>query len=725
MKFPLLIAILALPVLAESKPNIVVILTDDMGWSDIGCYGSEIPTPNLDKLAAGGVRFTQFYNTARCCPTRASLLTGLYPHQAGVGHMTEDRGRDGYRGELNGRCVTIAEALRPAGYRNYALGKWHISRNTRDDGDKAAWPLQRGFDRYYGTITGAGNYFDPATLTRGNKNISAMADPEYQPERYYYTDALAHEAARFIGEHQRDHAGEPFFMYVAFTAAHWPLQAPEDEIARFKGKYDAGYEAIRAARIEKQKQLGLFDAKWQASPLAGDWAKVEHKDWEARCMEVYAAQVARMDAGVGRIVAELERDGLLENTLILYLQDNGGCAEAINRATKDTRADKPSLEPQPADFIPREVRAKRTRDGWPVLGGPLVMPGPADTYQSYGKGWANVSNTPFREYKHWVHEGGIGTPLIAHWPAGIVAKGGLNNRPGHLVDIMATCLDVSGAQFPSERAGVKVQPPEGVSLAPAFAEKALRRERPIFWEHEGNRALRMDFWKLVAKGPAGPWELYDISTDRTEQRDLASAEPERVKSMAALWESEARRTKVLPWIWKPQFGSGGAVAAGNDGEPELDDDATGSGATKFTLKSGDDLTSDKAPRLTGKGFSVVVDVPEPGNGVLVAQGGSTHGWALYVQDGTLHFAIRRAGKLSVVDGPALHVGKSAFSLAQDGSVRIESGKTAATARVPGPLTKHPQDGLQVGRDGNGLVGDYKAEFPFTGKIGGASIEILR
>lgn len=557
MRFLALLLLLASSAFAASKPNIVVILADDVGYSDIGCFGSEIPTPNLDQLAAGGLRFTQFYNTARCCPTRASLLTGLYPHQAGIGHMVEDSGREGYRGELNAHCVTIAEALKPAGYGTYAVGKWHVARNVRDDGDTHDWPRQRGFDRYYGTLTGAGNYFDPGTLTRDNKNISAFADPEYQPPQYYYTDAVTEHAVRFAAEHKRDHAGEPLFLYVAYTAAHWPLHAPEEDIAKFKGKYDAGYKAVRAARLAKQKALGITDAKWDVSQRAGDWEKVAHKDWEARCMEVYAAQLARMDAGIGRIVAQLKKDGQFDNTLIFFLQDNGACAEAIGRDGKDVRADKPTLPPLAADFIFRDVRPKRTRDGWPVLGGPGVMPGPGDTFISYGKSWANVSNTPFREYKHWVHEGGISTPLIAHWPASIKAKGALNNQPGHLIDIMATCLDVSGAQFPAERGGEKITPPEGVSLVPAFNEKPIQRTQPLFWEHEGNRALREGSWKLVAKGAAGAWELYDMRSDRTEMHDLASAEPEKVKDLSAKWEAFARRTNVLPWIWKPQYGGDG------------------------------------------------------------------------------------------------------------------------------------------------------------------------
>jgi arylsulfatase len=532
------------------RPNIVIILSDDMGFSDIGCYGGEIATPNLDQLAAGGLRFTQFYNTARCCPTRASLLTGLYPHQAGVGHMMEDKGNDGYRGNLNSNCVTIAEALKPAGYRTYAVGKWHVTRHTAPDGPKGNWPLQRGFDRFYGTITGAGSFYDPYTLTRDNTQISPYADPEYKPSTYYYTDAISDHAVRFISEHQKGHADQPFFLYVAYTAAHWPMHALEKDIAKYRGKYDGGYELLRKARLERARKLGLIDPKWPLSPQAEDWDKVADKHWEARCMEVYAAMIDTMDQGIGRIVETLKKTGRLDNTLVFFLQDNGGCAEPMGRTAPQTqkqpaRADKPSLPPLKPEQLLKSMVPPQTRDGWPVLMGPGVLPGPADTFIAYGRGWANVSNTPFREYKHWVHEGGISTPLVAHWPTGIAARGELRHQPGHLVDLMATCVDVAGAKYPVEHQGNKITPLEGKSLVPAFANRPIEREG-IYWEHEGNRAVRVGKWKLVAKSPGGKWELYDMEADRTELNDLAAKEPARVQELVGRWEAYAKRAKVLP-----------------------------------------------------------------------------------------------------------------------------------------------------------------------------------
>lgn len=546
----LLVTIVTSPASAAdtSRPNLVVILSDDMGFSDLGCYGSEIATPNLDALAAGGVRFTQFYNTARCCPTRASLLTGLYPHQAGIGHMMDDRGPNhpGYRGDLSSTVRTIPERLKPAGYRNYAVGKWHVTRHAGANGPKHNWPLARGFDRYYGTIHGAGSFYDPSSLVRDNRMISPFADPDYKPGTYYYTDAISDHATRFVADHVRDHTGTPFFLYVAYTTAHWPMHALPGDIAKYRGKYDRGYEPIRTARYEKAARLGLIDSVQGVTDPAERWENVKDKRWEAAGMEVYAAMIDRMDQGIGKIVAELKRTGQLDNTLVLFLQDNGACAEQMGRVGNKNhpnivRPAKPTLPlMQPTDFAAAGSVPAQTRDGFPVRMGPNAFPGEADTYVAYGRGWANVSNTPFREYKHWVHEGGISTPLIAYWPKGITARGELRKQPGHLIDIAATCVDLARAT-----ATTNAPPLEGRSLLPAFANKPLDRDA-LYWEHEGNRAVREGDWKLVAKH-GGPWELYDISKNRIETHDLAKAMPDRVTRMAAKYDAYAKRASVEPW----------------------------------------------------------------------------------------------------------------------------------------------------------------------------------
>jgi arylsulfatase len=552
---PLLLLLLTPPFAdAAPRPNIVIIMSDDMGFSDLGCYGGEIETPNLDALAMNGVRFTQFYNTARCCPTRAALLTGLYSHQAGIGHMVDPwsaKAGDAYAGDLSPSAVTIAEALHTSGYRSYMTGKWHVTKETRPAGEegKYNWPLQRGFDRFYGTITGAGSFFDPATLVRDNRPISAAADDYYKPASYYYTDAISDHAVEFVTDHRTRHPSTPFFLYVAYTAAHWPMHAKAADIQKYAGRYDRGYDNIRAARVEKMRRLGIIDPTWKVTPTSEDWSNVANKQWETRCMEVYAAMVDCMDQGIGRLVEALTKNGQIDNTLILFLQDNGGCAEPMGRKKNSSeRPLNPTLPIIPAEALQTNSVPKQTRDGYPVRQGEGVMPGPADTYIGYGLGWANVSNTPFREFKHWEHEGGISTPLIAHWPSGISAprRGSLEKQPAHLIDLMATCIDLSGSSYPTERSGMKVKPYEGVSLAPALAGTPLQRPQPIFWEHEGNRAIRDGRWKLVSKHNR-PWELYDMESDRTETEDLSATHADRAQAMAKTWEDWATRVGVKPW----------------------------------------------------------------------------------------------------------------------------------------------------------------------------------
>jgi arylsulfatase A-like enzyme len=516
----------------NKRPNIVLILNDDMGYSDLGCYGGEVQTPTLDRLARDGLRFSQFYNTARCSPSRASLLTGLHPHQTGIGILTYDSGPEGYAGNLNQRCVTIAEVLKSGGWRTYMSGKWHVSSNLKQPTD--SWPMQRGFDRFFGTIIGAGSFYDPNTLTRGNAN----AEAEARADGFFYTDAISDQAAAYIRDHAATHPDEPFFEYVAYTAPHWPLHAHDEDIAKYKGRFDAGWDALRDERLDRLVADGLLAPQWRLSPRDPSqpaWSEAEHKGWLLRCMEVYAAQIDRMDQGIGRIVQALEDTGRLDDTLIIFLADNGACAEDIPEGV--------SIE----ELVDKLMIAREhTRDGRPVrIGNNVdVMPGPEDTYQSYGTAWANLSNTPFRLYKHWIHEGGIATPLIFHWPEGITQRGAIRHTPGYLPDIMATIVDVTGVAYPQAYAGREVLPLEGQSLAPAF-DVDIAERAPMFWEHEGNAAVRIGDWKLVRKFP-GAWELYDLQADRTELNDLAATHPELVEDMAAQYEAWAQRCGVKP-----------------------------------------------------------------------------------------------------------------------------------------------------------------------------------
>lgn len=535
------------------RPNILVIMSDDIGYSDIGCFGSEINTPNLDRLAANGIRFTQFYNTARSSPSRAALLTGLYSHQAGMGHLASNNYKEpGYADDLGKNAVTIAEVLKKAGYSTYMTGKWHLAMNMTAQGDKSNWPLQRGFDRYFGTLNGSGSYYDPGTLISNNTFVAPGRN-------FYYTDAISDTTVKFIRQHPKS---KPFFFYVAYTAAHWPLHAPGKEIDKYKGKYDIGWDSIRARRFRKLKQLGIISSNCvltERSVTIPAWENETMKEWQVRRMEVYAAMIDIMDQGIGRIITALEEKGELENTVIFYMQDNGGCAEpqGSDKPTVPLTDEQKILKPFSYDIISAEKRTAYSRDGRYVRSGKGVMAGPPDTWMAYGDEWANVSNTPYREYKQWVHEGGIASPLIVQWTAGIKAKGVMNRQLSHLIDIMPTCLEIAGVPYPENYNSNPITPVEGISLVPALENRTIKREF-MFWEHSANRAIRMGDWKLVAKvrnqnkfipADEDAWELYDLRNDPSETKNLALKYPEKVQEMAARWEKEALRLKAKPWPW--------------------------------------------------------------------------------------------------------------------------------------------------------------------------------
>ncbi|MFX0071773.1 MAG: arylsulfatase [Candidatus Hermodarchaeota archaeon] len=512
------------------KPNIVLILADDMGYSDLGCYGGEIDTPNLDNLAKNGIRFTQFYNTARCSPSRASLLTGLHPHQTGIGILTNDDSPEGYAGDLNKRCITIAELLKQYGYETYLSGKWHMSTNISKASD--SWPKQRGFDHFYGTIIGAGSYFYPNTLTRGNDNI----DEEAKDSDFYYTNAISANAVQYINIHHQNSPEKPFFLYVAYTAPHWPLHAKEKDIAKYKGRFNPGWDKLRKERLARMVKMNIISKEWQLSTrdeYVPPWEDVKHKEWESRRMEVYAAQIDSMDQGIGKIISVLKKTGQFENTLIIFLSDNGGCEEWISRIIEKK-------------LINDATARKYTRFGERVKFGnkKSIIPGEENTYQSYGVSWANVSNCPFRKYKMWTHEGGIATPFIVHWPEKIKTKGELRHQQAQLTDVMATIIEITGATYPKEYKGNEILPLEGTSLVPIFENKENNKGM-LFFEHEGNAAVRDGKWKLVRDYP-GNWELYNMEVDRTEIHNLINKVPERAKMMVKAYEEWAHRCGVIP-----------------------------------------------------------------------------------------------------------------------------------------------------------------------------------
>lgn len=508
MKAALSVLFSLLPLAATGKPNIIVMLADDMGFSDLGCYGSSIDTPHLDSLAANGLRFTDFHNTSRCCPTRASLLTGLYPHEAGVGHMTKDEGKPGYRGRLNESCVTIAEALKPAGYTSLMTGKWHVGDN------KGHHPLDRGFDRFWGSPGGGGFYFKDAMLDK-KREIYHNAERIDPPDDMYVTDAFAGHAIEFIEEAVTE-TKKPFFLYLAHIAPHWPLQAKPEDIAKYKGRFDHGWDAERGRRMAKLKSLGIVSENTTLSPRdpqAKPWEEIsaEQRKEIAHRMEIYAAQIDSIDQNLGRLIAKLKELGQFENTMILFLSDNGSSSEG-----------------GPGGFNNGKEKA-------PI--------GAALTHASAGLEWANTSNTPFRKHKISTFEGGTRTPFIVHWPAGIAAKNQLRRQPGHVIDIMPTILAATGATYPEEHKGTLVKPPEGMNLIPVFREDSVT-PRDLFWEHQGNKAARRGDWKAV-RSDKMQWQLYDFSQDPTETKDISEQQPERLATLKALWHTWSERCNVL------------------------------------------------------------------------------------------------------------------------------------------------------------------------------------
>lgn len=502
---------------ATSRPNVLIILADDMGYSDLGCYGGEIHTPRLDALAQAGLRFTQFYNAARCCPTRASLLTGLYPHQAGVGSMTGNQGTPAYQGYLNDRSVTIAEVLKAAGYRTYMSGKWHV-------GDKKGhWPLDRGFERYFGLINGASNYFNNVYYRDPSRGLTILLDDQpfevpatteamwQRNEGFYLTDAFTDHAVEFLDGHRSE---QPFFFYLPYTTPHWPLHAFPADIAKYEGKYSAGWDRLRQQRYRKQIELGIVDASVKPAQTDEQVVPWNEATEEARGefeveMAIYAAMIDRMDRNIGRVIDKLKQMGQFDNTLILFLSDNGGCHTT------------------------------------PVFEHLQGTPGGPNSFPCYGFMGAELSNVPFRKYKQFIHEGGIASPLIVHYP-NLIKKGRIEKQPGHLIDIMPTLVELCGARYPDTRNGKRIKPMPGISLVPAFQGGRLARKDPLYWEHVGNRGVRIGDWKLVAAKPDLEWELYNLAEDRTELDDLSERFPEKKQQLVKVYEKWAKENGVKP-----------------------------------------------------------------------------------------------------------------------------------------------------------------------------------
>ena len=517
---------------APRRPNILLILADDLGYSDLGCFGGEIETPHLDRLASGGTRFTQLYNNARCCPSRAALMTGQHPHKVGMGNMVGGQAREGfpgYSGRVSGSAKFLPAVLRDSGYTTLMCGKWHLGQPG---------PIERGFDEFYGMVHGFDSFWDASKYTR----LPAGRSTQLLKGTFHATDAITNHALDFL-QTARQSVLKPWFLYLAYNAPHFPLHAPKDLIDKYRKVYEQGWDVIREKRFERMKTLGLVDPRWKMSPrsvvgpnrvsTANGWDVKQNPEWNsipadrrtdlARRMAVFAAMVDQMDRNIGRVIEDLKAKGELDNTLILFCSDNGACAE----------------------WDPWGFDVRSGPDNVLHTGETLNEMGQPGTYHSYGSAWANTGNTPWRLYKHYTHEGGISTPCIAHWPNGLkIRRGGVRNEAWHFIDVLPTLAAVAGAKAPADCAGV--------SMAPLFAGKSVKRG-PLFWEHEGSRAVRDGKWKITAMHPTGGWELYDIDADRTEQNDLAAKYPDRVKRMASQWEAWAKANGAVPWIWNPQY----------------------------------------------------------------------------------------------------------------------------------------------------------------------------
>jgi len=634
------------------RPNVLIILADDLGWSDVGCYGSEIRTPSLDALANDGLRFTQFYNSARCSPSRASLLTGLNPHQAGVPVLST---------ALNDRCVTLAEVLKPAGYRTYMVGKWHLSEQST--------PTMRGFEEFYGMLGGFNTYWkeDPFYTRLPADHPKRI----YQSGAFYSSNVFGDYAVDFMS--QGHASGQPWFLYLAFNAAHFPLGAPEEAIEKYEKMYrDKGWDAIRADRLARQKQLGLVSANLALTPRSivpanfinrqTGWADKENPAWDslpadrqadlARRMAVYAAAIEIMDRNIGRVVAHLKETGEWNNTLICFLSDNGACAE---------------WDPYGFDKLDSPLNILHTGAELKRVGGP-------DSYVSYGSGWANASNTPWRLYKHYAQEGGIRTPMIVHWPAGLKTRPGATTAElGYVTDFMPTLLKLCDASYPKERNGVNILPGEGESLTPAF-QGARLSPRVLCVEHEGNRMVREGGWKLVALANK-PWELYDLKSDPTEMHDRAAKEPARVQRLSDDWDAWAVRCRIKPRL---------------------------------------------SPQIAGQPLYIRCDITLlAADGVVLAQGGSQQGYALYLQGGRPVFGVREDGRLYTAVGPEALTGRFSLQarLEKNGAMTLTvNGRIVARGKAPGVIAVQPKDDLSIGEDILSAVGDYQPPHPLKGKV---------
>ena len=694
------------------NPNVIVVLVDDMGYSDLGSFGGEVKTPHLDRLAANGLRFTQNYNSARCCPSRASLMTGLYSHQAGIAYFTgrdsTDRLGPAYLGKLNKQCMTLAEVLKSSGYGTYGVGKWHVGHEET--------PPDRGFDEYYGYIRGhstsqwkVGNYM---RLPEGKK-----PELEFDADDFYATDAFNDYAVEFLEQAQKK--DEPFFLYLAHSSPHFPLHAPAKTRDAYLDTYRKGWDVLRKERFARQRSSGLVTDSWKFTGLsevpvdrddiANEFAGKTNPDWKdvpqnrkedlTYRMATFAAMIDHVDQGIGRILALLEKGGDLANTLILFTSDNGACYEW-----------------GPFGFD------RSSRKGFTQLheGDDLKEVGGPGTYHSVGSAWSCLSNTPLRMYKHFNHEGGNCSPLLAHWPKGITKPNRWVRSPVHLIDVMPTLLEVGGAEYPKKFNDEELIPVEGKSLTPFFKGADSAEDRVLCFDHFDSSAIRMGDWKLVRgnnRYKNRTWELYNLAEDRCETNNLIEENPGKAKELEAEWLAWAKRVKVNPYYLHTQTNP-------TKVRGKLKKDAQGF----YLLKHGDQVAREHAPQFVKKSMEIKLSVTrgKEKSGVLISHGGSRSGYSLYLEDGKPVFSCRLGGSLHTFRATeALPEGRASLSAAllPDGRVSLKmQNEVLAEGKLPSLFNTHPQDPLEIGNDSQSTVASYSSSPRFKGKVNEAKLK---
>ncbi|MCQ8896165.1 arylsulfatase [Limnobacter humi] len=699
------------------SPNVVAIILDDCGIADLGCYGSEIKTPAVDGLAKQGLQYTNFRTTAMCSPTRASFLTGLNHHSAGMGWLADiDAGYPGYRGDLTHEAATLAEVLRDAGWSTLLVGKWHVNNanTTGANGPYDNWPTQRGFDRAYWFQGHSTDYFKPSELFDGVAPVEPPDDPNY-----YVCDDLTDRAITYVRTQKALEPNKPFYLHLAYPGPHSPLQAKPQDRDAYKGQYDEGWDAIRAKRLERQKKMGLMPDTVELPPLslgATEWSKVpaEHRKIMSRYMEVYAGLISNLDMNIGRLMTSLEEIGERDNTIVVLFSDNGGSPEGSPTGTPNVFA------PAFGRPVPVEEAAKL----YDVMG-------EEGTFPHYPMGWAACSNTPYRQYKQYTHLGGVADPLIVSWPKGISAQGEVRHNFVHVVDLFPTLLEATGVERPKTYKGQVQKPVEGQSVVPTFAKADAPTRTEQYFELGGNRAYQEGSWRLVARHTKGkdfekdPWELFDLSKDPNELNDVASAHPDIVKRLMDKWLQAAQQYQVLP-LDDRNF----VIRLAQDRQQK-------SLREKWTFHPPvERLARDVAPIVCGFSHTVDVDcerLPGKGDGVLVAQGAKYAGWVLYIQNGKLVYEqslIPWVERIEVAD--ALPEGKLSIRYQQTMTARpfdgegalFVNGKKMAQHTFKRVLFSTSYDGFTLGSDlGNQVSTRYKGPFPFQGRLGVVNIRV--